>query len=379
MVISGMPGDGDDVARAGLLGRHPVERLGHQQLGDLDPLDGAVGAAPGDRLALADRALVHPAQRQPAEVGRGVEVGDVRLQRCALGRTTAPGPSRGSCVNSGSRSCASGHARRRPGARGRPDRPWPAVDDRELDLRPRRRRGRGTARTSRRRPRRCGRPDRSTLLMTRTTGSRFCSALRSTNRVCGSGPSLASTSSRTPSTISRPRSTSPPKSAWPGVSMMLMVTLAAVGHGVPDRGVLREDRDALLALEVHRVHDPVVDRALVGLVGREGPGLPEHRVDERGLAVVDVGDDRDVAQVGARVRGQACGMRCDARLRERVRASSYRSGPRQRPYRRIRRCRGISRPGRGVQRLGQVPNWRPRWLAAGDAGSPVRDDRGDGD
>ena len=49
------------------------------------------------------------------------------------------------------------------------------------------------------------------------------SALRSTNRVCGSGPSEASTSSTMPSTIDSPRSTSPPKSAWPGVSMMLIV------------------------------------------------------------------------------------------------------------------------------------------------------------
>ncbi len=65
---------------------------------------------------------------------------------------------------------------------------------------------------------------RSTLLMTRTTGSLASSVLRSTNRVCGSGPSLASTSSTTPSTMDSPRSTSPPKSAWPGVSTMLMVS-----------------------------------------------------------------------------------------------------------------------------------------------------------
>ncbi len=32
------------------------------------------------------------------------------------------------------------------------------------------------------------------------------------------------------------------------------------------------------------------------LVGPEGPGLAEHGVDESGLAVVDVGDDRDVAE-----------------------------------------------------------------------------------
>ncbi len=70
---------------------------------------------------------------------------------------------------------------------------------------------------------------RSTLLITTTMGSLFASALRSTKRVWGSGPSEASTSSRTPSTISRPRSTSPPKSACPGVSMMLMVTVEPSG------------------------------------------------------------------------------------------------------------------------------------------------------
>ena len=64
-----------------------------------------------------------------------------------------------------------------------------------------------------------------------------------------------------------------------------------------DRGVLREDRDALLALQVHRVHDPVLDRALVDRVGVVGTALQQHRVDERGLAVVDVGDDRDVADL----------------------------------------------------------------------------------
>ncbi|MDP9613270.1 hypothetical protein JOF35_005608 [Streptomyces demainii] len=65
---------------------------------------------------------------------------------------------------------------------------------------------------------------RSVLLMHRITGSLAWSALRSTKRVCGSGPSEASTSRTTASTMDRPRSTSPPKSAWPGVSMMLMVT-----------------------------------------------------------------------------------------------------------------------------------------------------------
>ena len=67
------------------------------------------------------------------------------------------------------------------------------------------------------------------------------------------------------------------------------------GAGVADRGVLREDRDALLALEVTGVHRPLVDV----LVLAEGAALPEHRVHEGGLAVVDVRHDGDVAEVGA--------------------------------------------------------------------------------
>ena len=143
-----------------------------------------------------------------------------------------------------------------------------------------------------------------TLLMQSTTGI-LASALRSTNRVWGSGPSEASTSRTTPSTMDRPRSTSPPKSAWPGVSMMLIVD--AVGQarlggrlaGVVDRGVLREDRDALLALQVTRVHRPFVDV----LVLAERTGLPEHLVDQRGLSVVNVGNDGDIADVTAGLHG----------------------------------------------------------------------------
>ena len=50
----------------------------------------------------------------------------------------------------------------------------------------------------------------------------WASAFRVTKVVCGIGPSTASTSSRTESTIESTRSTSPPKSAWPGVSTMFM-------------------------------------------------------------------------------------------------------------------------------------------------------------
>ena len=80
----GQAGDGHDLARADLVGVDPVERLGHVELGDADVLDGAVGAAPRHRLALAERAVAHAAQRDAADVRRRVEVGDQRLERVGL-------------------------------------------------------------------------------------------------------------------------------------------------------------------------------------------------------------------------------------------------------------------------------------------------------
>ena len=211
--MSGMPATAMMSPGPASLGRHPVERLGHQQLGDLDPLDGAVGPAPGHLLALAD---ARPARtRHSASRPR---YGDAsRLVTCAC--SGAPSSYDGRRDRSPGSSGTAARGRRRPAwcrrraARGRPGRP----------SRTRRRSGSRSGRSSASRSRNSSyvssttsairASGRSTLLMTRTTGSRFCSALRSTNRVCGSGPSLASTSSSTPSTISRPRSTSPPKSA----------------------------------------------------------------------------------------------------------------------------------------------------------------------
>ena len=72
---------------------------------------------------------------------------------------------------------------------------------------------------------------------------------------------------------------------------------------VRDAGLLGQDRDAALALEVHRVHDPIDD----DLVDAEDARLAEHRVDERGLAVVDVGDDGEVADVVAHGAPRAWG------------------------------------------------------------------------
>ncbi len=64
---------------------------------------------------------------------------------------------------------------------------------------------------------------------------------------------------------------------------------------VHDGGVLRHDRDPALALEGVAVHHALGDL----LVLAKNVALLQHRVDERGLAVVDVSDDRDVADVGS--------------------------------------------------------------------------------
>ncbi len=61
----------------------------------------------------------------------------------------------------------------------------------------------------------------SLLLMTRMGFKPKARALDSTKRVCGIGPSNESTTSRQPSAMFSTRSTSPPKSACPGVSIRL--------------------------------------------------------------------------------------------------------------------------------------------------------------
>ena len=51
----------------------------------------------------------------------------------------------------------------------------------------------------------------------------------------------------------------------------------------------------------------MVDGVLLLVDASEGPGLAQHRVDERRLAVVDMGDDGDVAQIGAKAGPLGCG------------------------------------------------------------------------
>jgi hypothetical protein len=70
--------------------------------------------------------------------------------------------------------------------------------------------------------------------------------------------------------------------------------IAAVRGMMLNGGVLGEDGDALLALEGQRVKNPLLDL----LSDPEGTRLPQHRVDQGRLPMIDVSDDCDVAQVG---------------------------------------------------------------------------------
>jgi len=62
---------------------------------------------------------------------------------------------------------------------------------------------------------------------------------------------------------------------------------------VLDGAILREDGDAALALLVVGIEHALVDL----LVLAEDAGGIQHAVDHRGLAVVNVGDNRDVADI----------------------------------------------------------------------------------
>ncbi len=85
-----------------------------------------------------------------------------------------------------------------------------------------------------------------------------------------------------------------------GVDQVQVVGLAVAGR-VLDPHRLRLDRDPALALEVHRV-----EQLSLHFLRVDGAGELEDAVGKRRLAVVDVGDDREVADV---VHGRMRSMR----------------------------------------------------------------------
>ena len=261
--------------------------------------DGAVAPDPGDLLALAQDALLDPQQRQPAEERRGVEVGDVGLQRRALvvlGRgdgledgleqrleVLAVGHRAvGGLLQAGDAGLAGG------------------VDDREVE------RVLAVALVEQVHEQLVGLvddlvdPGVAAVGLVDDQDHRHVGVERLAQHEPGLGERALGGVDQQHDAVDH-RQPALDLAAEVGVAggvddVDRHRLTAAGGTGVVHRGVLREDRDALLALEVAGVHHPLGDA--LGLVGGERPGLVQHRVDERGLAVVDVRDDRDVAEVG---------------------------------------------------------------------------------
>ena len=61
--------------------------------------------------------------------------------------------------------------------------------------------------------------------------------------------------------------------------------------GVANGGVFGQDRDPFFALKIHRVHDSLI----YILVIAECTGLPEHGIHEGSFAMVNVGNDGNIA------------------------------------------------------------------------------------
>ena len=62
-----------------------------------------------------------------------------------------------------------------------------------------------------------------------------------------------------------------------------------------ERGILGANGDPFLPLQIHRIHQSFLGG--LRLIGAERPRLFEQTIDERRLAVIHVGDDRNVSDV----------------------------------------------------------------------------------
>ena len=62
---------------------------------------------------------------------------------------------------------------------------------------------------------------------------------------------------------------------------------------IVDSSIFAQDRDPALPLDIAGVHDPF----LYSLVLTENAALPEQSVHQGRLAVVDVGDDRNISYI----------------------------------------------------------------------------------
>ncbi len=289
----GQAGDHADLTRADLGGGDAVDALGHEQLGDADGLDGAVGAAPRDRLVAHEGAVVHAGEREAAEVRRRVEVGDEGLERVVLvvlGRGDVVEQHAEQRLEAVGADGAALTQRRVVGVERRATGARVAVHDREVDLVL------------------VGVEVEEQLLhLVDHLGDAGVGAVDLVDDDHHRQPSLERLAQHEAGLGEGPlaRVDEEEHAVDHGEAPLDLATEVGVARGVDDvdlhaldgdRGVLGQDRDALLTLEVGVVHDPVHHLG----VDAERPALAEHGVDEGGLAVVDVGHDGHVAEVGAR-------------------------------------------------------------------------------
>ena len=66
-----------------------------------------------------------------------------------------------------------------------------------------------------------------------------------------------------------------------------------LGIAVHDGSVFGKDGDPALPLQIVGVHDPLGHL----FVGAEHAALPQQLIHQRGLSMIDVGDDGDIAKV----------------------------------------------------------------------------------
>ena len=70
--------------------------------------------------------------------------------------------------------------------------------------------------------------------------------------------------------------------------------LLSRGTAIVDRSILGENRNALFAFKIARIH-----HAFAGLLNRialiESTRLPQHRINQGGLAMVNVCNNRDIS------------------------------------------------------------------------------------
>src|SRR5437762_1239934 len=92
------------------------------------------------------------------------------------------------------------------------------------------------------------------------------------------------------------------------IGMTRRVDDVDAGALADDRRHLCQDGDAALALELIRIHRPLGDP----LVFAERAGLLQQPVDQRGLAVIDVRDDGDIAKLHRKTKCTVLILSCPA-------------------------------------------------------------------